>query len=66
MKRFIIEYANYKKNVIQNNNLMRTDIKNYGLNRIDNVLKYLEKGFLTIDETMNEINNPFRGIVTEE
>ena len=59
MKRFIKEYANYQKKSIINNELMKKDIKEYGLSRIDKILEITKRGLISTDEAMNLISNIF-------
>ena len=59
MKRFITEYAKYQKESITTNELMKEDIKQEALNKIDNIVKAAERGLITVDETMSVIANVF-------
>ena len=63
MKRFIKEYANYRIKGIKSNKLMQEDIKNGALARIETVLKYSERGLLTVGEAMQSISSPFNKII---
>lgn len=56
MKRFIKEYANYKIHDYKDNELMRDEIKAEKINQINKALTYAERGFITVDETINLIN----------
>ena len=62
VERFIREYANYQKKSINSNDLMKRDIKESALNRIDNVLKAKERGLITVNETMQIITNSLQVI----
>lgn len=59
MKRFILEYANYKIKDIKNNSLMREDIKIEAIAKIERVLKLEKIGFMTVDEAIKSILNCF-------
>ena len=62
-KRFVIEYANYKIDQLYNNQDMQQNIKNRMINRITTAICMYETGVITVDETMQLINNPGAGIV---
>ena len=55
MKRFITEFANYKKKTYQNNELMKNEYKDKSIQKIDQALKLSERGLITINETMKII-----------
>ena len=59
MERFIKEYANYIKSSIIHNDLMKQDIKQKALERIEKSIKAREKGLITVDETMKCIMDCF-------
>lgn len=59
MERFIKEYANYTKSCIIHNDLMKQDIKQKALERIEKSIKARENGLITINETMECIMNCF-------
>ena len=57
VERFIKEYANYQKESIKSYELMKEEIKEKALNRIDNILKAKEREMITVDETILLIAN---------
>jgi hypothetical protein len=57
VERFIKEYANYQKETIKGYDLMKEEIKEKALNRIDTILKAKERGMITVDETIKSIAN---------
>ena len=57
--RFMKEYAKYKTLNILRNELMKEEFKNKGTKTIQGALRAYEKGMITVDETMNLINNCF-------
>ena len=57
--RFMKEYANYTKQSIFNCELMKPEIKEKAITKIDNALRVTEKGLITIDEGMKSIMNCF-------
>ena len=57
--RFMKEYAIYTKQSISNCELMKPEIKEKAITKIDNVLRATEKGLITIDEGMKSIMNCF-------
>jgi hypothetical protein len=59
LERFIKEYANSKKKSFIENDLMKEDIKQKALIKIDTILKERERGRITIDETLLSIINVF-------
>lgn len=56
MKRFIKEYATYKKDYILKADLMKEEIKKDKLLQIEKALKMIDRGYITIDETMKMLN----------
>ena len=56
IKRFVKEYANYKINIISNNDLMTQEIKEEKLQDIEKYIKILERGLITVDECIYQIN----------
>ena len=56
VKRFVKEYANYKINIILNNDLMIQEIKEEKLQDIKKYTKVLEHGLITVDECIYQIN----------
>ena len=56
IKRFVKEYANYKINTILNNDLMKQEIKEEKLQDIKKYIKVLERGLITVDECIYQIN----------
>ena len=57
--RFMKEYASYTKQSISNCELMKPEIKEKAITKIDNTLRVTEKGLITIDEGMKSIMNCF-------
>ena len=55
MERFIIEYANYRKNNLKANDLMKNEYKAGSIDKIDSALKLKERGLITSDETIKMI-----------
>lgn len=55
IKRFVTEYANYRKSDIKNNNLMQKAFKDESINRIDQALKLNKRGLITSNETIKII-----------
>lgn len=55
VKRFIKEFANYKIENIEQNELMQKQIKDEKTKHIIKVLCLCEKGLLTIDEAITTI-----------
>ena len=56
IKRFVKEYANYKINIILNNDLMIQEVKEEKLQDIKKYIKVLERGLITVDECIYQIN----------
>lgn len=56
VKRFVKEYANYKINIILNNDLIIQEIKAEKLQDIEKYIKILERGLITVDECIYQIN----------
>lgn len=56
IKRFVKEYANYKINIISNNDLMTQEIKEEKLQDIKKYIEALKRGIITIDECIYQIN----------
>lgn len=56
IKRFVKEYANYKSKMIVGNELMRSEIKEEKLEAIEKYTKVLERGLITVDECIYNIN----------
>ena len=54
MKRFIVEYANYKKGGIKMSGISDERKEAY-IKEIDRTLKIYERGLITVDETMKTI-----------
>ena len=54
MKRFIVEYANYKKGRIKMCGIS-DERKEVCIKEIDRTLKVYERGLITVDETMKTI-----------
>lgn len=61
VKRFIIEYANYKLDEIASNADMNGGIQTELMRRIDRAVFNVEHGMITIDECMRIIGNPGGG-----
>ena len=57
--RFMKEYASYTKQSILNCELMKPEIKEKAITKIDDALRVTEKGLITIDEGMKSIMNCF-------
>jgi hypothetical protein len=57
MERFIKEYASHKIKDITNNELMKKELKNDTIDKINKVLKLRVRGLITIDETIKVILN---------
>lgn len=55
MERFIKEYANYRKNNLNDNELMKTEYKVGSINKINQALKMKERGLITSNETIKMI-----------
>ena len=55
VKRFIIEYASYKKQDIENNGLMKIQFKIEKIDRIDQVLSSCKRGYITVDEAIGTL-----------
>lgn len=60
IEKFITDYASYQKQLIQNNKLMRVEIKQEAIKIIDNALKARESNLITVDKTINNILNCFK------
>lgn len=58
-ERFIIEYANFCKREIAENDLMRDEIKADAIAKIDKVVLLRAKGMITVDETIQSILDRF-------
>lgn len=56
MKRFIYEYAKYKIDGYEVNELMNAEIKTEKINRIQKALNLVEEGFISVDEAIKIIN----------
>ena len=56
IKRFVNEYANYKSDIILNNDLMEQEIKEKNLQDIEKYIKSVKRGLITIDECIYQIN----------
>ena len=57
--RFMKEYASYTKQSISNCELMKKEIKEKAIIKVDKTLQLTEKGLITIDEGMKSIMNCF-------
>ena len=57
--RFMKEYANYTKQSISNSKLMKKEIKEKAIAKVNKALQLTEKGLITIDEGMKSIMNCF-------
>lgn len=57
--RFVKEYAAYQKRSIKGYDLMKADIKEKAIKKIDRTLIVLERGLITVDEAMNLIMKCF-------
>lgn len=55
MERFIKEYANYRKNDITKNELMKKEYKINSIDTINKVLKLKDKGLITTNEAIKII-----------
>lgn len=55
MERFIKEYANYQKRIISNNELMRPEIKNMAIKKINGALRARERGLIIPDDAVKLI-----------
>lgn len=60
MPRFVVEYANYQKKTIKNIEGFTTDKKKEIRKQIDRVLQGLERGLITISETMTYLTTCIR------
>ena len=56
IKRFVNEYANYKINIISNNDLMEQGIKEEKLQDIEKYIKSVKRGLITVDECIHQIS----------
>ena len=56
IKRFVKEYANHKINIISKNDLMSQETKEEKLQDIKKYIKTLERGLITVDECVYQIN----------
>ena len=56
VKRFIKEYANYKINIISNNELIKQEEKEEKLQKINLYVKSLRRGLITVDDCIYQIN----------
>ena len=56
IKRFVKEYANYKINIISNNDLMEQGIKEEKLQDIEKYIKSVKRGLITVDECIHQIS----------
>lgn len=56
VKRFVKEYASYKRHKIEKEMDDRNRFKEVYLYEIDNVVRNLERGLITIDEAMRIIS----------
>ena len=59
VERFIKEYANFKKKEIENNEFINEENKEKAFFEINNVLKFKEKGMITVDEAIKIITNSY-------
>ena len=57
--RFIKEYASYTKQSISNSKLMKKEIKEKAIAKVNKALQLTEKELITIDEGMKSIMNCF-------
>lgn len=55
MKRFVKEFASYKKTCITSNDLMSSDIKQEKLLNIDRMLSWYKRYLITENEIMQRI-----------
>lgn len=53
--RFVKEYANYRKRKIISDPVMSDQYKQKGISNIDTAVRCLEKGLITVDETIRMI-----------
>lgn len=56
VKRFVKEYASYKSKMISDNNLMKEEIKEEKLQDIKKYTRLLQRGLITVDECIQQIN----------
>lgn len=52
MKRFVKEYANYKRNELKSNDLMLPEIKEELLRKLEIRMRNYERGMICTDEIM--------------
>ena len=58
MERFIKEYANYQKKILNSyRGLWKKEVIEDRIERLDRIVKARDKGLITVDETMREIRN---------
>ena len=59
-ERYITEYANSCKREIEENNLMKSNIKNRAIAKINKAVKLRNKGLITADEAIKTILERFK------
>lgn len=59
VERFIKEYANFKKKEIKNSEFINEENKEKAFFEINNVLKFKEKGMITVYEAIKIITNSY-------
>lgn len=62
LPRFVKEFAGYQKKQIEENEYMDKEIKKELLSRIEKAVRLLEQGMITIEECMQIISCPGKGI----
>lgn len=56
--RFVKEFSNYQIKLYSNNKLMLPELKQEAINTINKAIFNYTRGYITIHETMQIINNP--------
>lgn len=64
--RYMKEYANAQRKSLKNNELMQEIYKTMAMEKIDRILRNVERGLITIDEGMKALCNPLDGILETE
>lgn len=62
LPRFVKEFASYQRKQIKENEYMNKEIKKELISRIEKAVRLLEQGMITIEECMQIVSCPGKGI----
>lgn len=64
--RFMSEYAGSQRKYFQHNELIQKEYKDFAIQSIDRVLEMYKRGLITVNEGMEMLLHPLKGICEEE